>query len=57
MTNPENIKPAARQLVENLPDSATWDHLAYEVYVRQSIETGLADNRGPVDGGRAAVSS
>ena len=38
-----NIKHDARQLVESLPDSATWDDLAYEVYVRQSIELGLAD--------------
>jgi predicted transcriptional regulator len=29
--------------VENLPDSATWDDLAYEVYVRQAVERGLAD--------------
>ena len=38
-----NIKPDARQLVESLPESATWDDLAYEVYLRQSIEIGLAD--------------
>ena len=38
-----SIKPDARQLVERLPDAATWDDLAYEVYVRQSIELGLAD--------------
>ena len=43
MTDPHSIKPEARQLVESLPDSATWDDLAYEVYVRQSIEAGLAD--------------
>ncbi len=43
MSEPRNIKPDARHLVENLPDSATWDDLAYEVYVRQSIEAGLAD--------------
>ena len=38
-----NIKPEARRLVDSLPDSATWDDLAYEVYVRQSVEAGLAD--------------
>jgi hypothetical protein len=43
MTDRPNIKPDARRLVEGLPDSATWDDLAYEVYVRQAIETGLAD--------------
>ena len=43
MSQSRNIKPDARQLVEGLPDSATWDDLAYEVYVRASIEAGLAD--------------
>ncbi|HVX40039.1 MAG TPA: hypothetical protein VHB25_10735 [Gemmatimonadaceae bacterium] len=43
MADQHNIKPDARQLVDSLPDSATWDDLAYEVYVRQAIERGLAD--------------
>lgn len=43
MTDTPNIKPDARRLVEGLPDSATWDDLAYEVYVRQAIEAGIAD--------------
>ena len=43
MPDPHSIKPDARQLVESLPDSATWDDLAYEVYVRQAIEIGIAD--------------
>lgn len=43
MSDHSNIKPDARLLVESLPDSATWDDLAYEVYVRQAIELGLAD--------------
>ena len=43
MSESPNIKPAARQLVESLPESATWDDLAYEVYVRQAIDAGLAD--------------
>ena len=38
MAEPRNIKPDARQLVESLPDTATWDDLAHEVYVRQSVE-------------------
>ena len=38
-----NIKPDARQLIESLPDSATWDDLAYQNDVRQAIELGLAD--------------
>ncbi len=43
MSESRNIKPDARQLVDSLPESATWDDLAYEVYVRASIEAGLAD--------------
>ncbi len=43
MSEPRNIKPDARKLIESLPESATWDDLAYEVYVRQSIEAGEAD--------------
>jgi predicted transcriptional regulator len=43
MSQSRNIKPDARQLVDSLPYSATWDDLAYEVYVRASIEAGLAD--------------
>ena len=43
MSDPSGIKPEAQRLVENLPESATWDDLAYEVYVRQSVEAGLAD--------------
>ena len=42
MADLPNIKPGARELVESLPDSATWDDLAYEVYVRHAIELGLA---------------
>lgn len=36
-------KAAARQLVERLPEEASWDDLMYEIYVRQAIEEGLAD--------------
>lgn len=43
MADHPSIKPDARELIERLPDSATWDDLAYEVYVRQAIELGLTD--------------
>lgn len=38
-----DIKTQAHQLVESLPDNATWDDVMYRVYVRQAIETGLRD--------------
>ena len=43
MADQPNIKPDAKLLVESLPESATWDDLAYEIYVRQAMEIGLAD--------------
>ena len=40
----KTIKEAARELVEGLPEDATWDDLMYQIYVRQNIEAGLADS-------------
>lgn len=42
--NATNIKEEAKRLLENLPDDFTWDDLMHEIYVRQSIEAGLADS-------------
>ena len=36
-----SVKNEAKRLVENLPDTASWDDLMYEVYVRQKIEEGI----------------
>lgn len=38
------VKEEAAKLVEALPDDATWDDLMYEIYVRQAIDSGLADS-------------
>ena len=38
-----SAKEAARQLIEQLSDQATWDDIQYELYVKQKIEEGLAD--------------
>jgi hypothetical protein len=40
----QNVKEEARKLVENLPEDVTWDDLMYQIYVRQTIEAGLADS-------------
>lgn len=37
------IRDEAHRLVEQLPDDATWDDLLYHIYVRQTINVGLAD--------------
>ena len=38
-----SIKSEALKLVHELPASSTWDDLMYRIYVRQKIESGLAD--------------
>ena len=38
-----SIKKAAARLVRQLPESASWDDLMYDILVRQKIEAGLAD--------------
>ena len=37
----QSVKEMARALIERLPDTATFDDLMYELYVRQKIEAGL----------------
>ena len=39
-----NAKREAHELIDALPDSATWQDVAYEVELRASIERGLADS-------------
>ncbi len=39
-----NLKKTARELIDKLPDDATWDDVVYEMVVRREIETGLADS-------------
>lgn len=39
-----SIKMKAQQLVEQLPEHATWEDLLQEIHVRQSIEKGLDDS-------------
>jgi len=38
-------KQEAHKMVDSLPKSATWDDLMHEIYVRGTIERGLADSR------------
>ena len=55
MSDSPKIKPAARRLVDSLPDSATWDDLAYEVYVR--VQCGQARSVKPNDADSATRSA
>ena len=36
-----SAKDAARQIIDHLPEQATWDDIMYELYVKQKIEAGL----------------
>jgi predicted transcriptional regulator len=38
------IKDEAHRLVNLLPESAGWDELMEQIWIRQSIEAGLADS-------------
>ena len=38
-----SIKNEARRIVDQLPETASWEDLIYRIYVRQSIEAGLKD--------------
>ncbi len=40
-----NIKDEAQKLIEKMPDDSTWDDLMHQIYVRQAIESGLADSQ------------
>jgi len=34
-------KQAAKELIDHLPDQASWNDIMYELYVKQKIEAGL----------------
>lgn len=36
------VKETARQVIDRLPEQATWNDILYELYVKQKIEAGLA---------------
>ncbi len=42
---PASVKDEARQLIERLPEDATWEDLQYQIYFRQAVEAGLKDSR------------
>jgi hypothetical protein len=42
-TATSTIKAAARSIVDQLPDSASWEDLIHRLCVRQSIEADIKD--------------
>jgi len=39
-----DIKNAAHQIIEQLPEGSSWDDAIYELVVRREIELGLEDS-------------
>lgn len=39
----EDIRTDAHQIIDALPENATWDDVMHRIYVRQSIEAGIDD--------------
>lgn len=37
----QSIKETAHELIDHLPEQATWDDLMYTLYVRQKLERSL----------------
>ncbi len=38
------VKDEAKRLIDQLPDSVTWDDIMYELYVRKKVEQGVKDS-------------
>lgn len=36
-----NVKSAAREVLDRVPDDITWEDLRYQLHVREKIEIGL----------------
>ena len=39
----QTAKQAATQIISKMSDQASWDDIMYELYIKEKIETGLAD--------------
>lgn len=39
-----NLKKIAHELIDKLPDDASWDDVVYEIVARREIEAGLTDS-------------
>jgi len=39
----QSAKQAAKAIIDQISEQATWDDIMYELYVKQKIEEGLAD--------------
>jgi len=37
------VKEQARRMLDDLPESATWDDVFYAIYIRQKVARGIED--------------
>ena len=37
----QSAKQAAKQIIDSLPEQASWDEIMYKLYTKQKIEKGL----------------
>ena len=44
MSSVHNIKQQVHNLADQLPESATWDDVRYQVELRRSIQRGITDS-------------
>ncbi len=42
---PTIVKAEAFKMIDELPDTATWQDLMHRIYVRLAIESGLSDSK------------
>lgn len=42
---PNAVKTEALKIIDQLPDTATWQDLMHRIYVRLAIESGLSDSK------------
>ncbi|QIT57071.1 hypothetical protein HC341_00890 [Aquisalimonas sp. 2447] len=42
--NAQDVKQAAHELIDQLPDNASWDDVVYRMAVRRAIEIGLTES-------------
>jgi predicted transcriptional regulator len=40
-----SVKEEAQLIIDQMTENSTWDDLMHEIYVRQAIESGLADSQ------------
>ena len=50
-----DLKREAKKMIHDLPDTASWDDLMYQIFVRQKIEKGLGDLRAGRNHSHAAI--